>query len=297
MITVFTPTYNRAYIIKNLYASLLHQTNKNFEWIIVDDGSTDNTKEVIQSFIDERKIDIEYYYEKNGGKHAAINLGSQKAKGELFFNVDSDDYLTNDAIEVIEYYYSMIKNDERYFGIWGLRVYPDGRTIGGKVWYDELHCSMFDFRYKYKIKGDKADIYKTKIVQEFPYPIIAGENHVSEIITLNKMAAKYPLILFFAKPIYVCKYLPDGNTAHMLLNRRKSSNLTMMLYAEQSKYDLPLWVKFKSVINYWRFSFSNKNKFALKLSQVSLFYSLFALPISAIMYLLDSAKLKILGQK
>ena len=98
IITVFTPTYNRAYMIDKLYDSLCLQTCKDFEWIVVDDGSVDNTEELIQNFIQENKIHIVYYKQKNQGKHIAINKGVELAKGELFFIVDSDDILPKDSL-------------------------------------------------------------------------------------------------------------------------------------------------------------------------------------------------------
>src|SRR5574344_324976 len=105
MITVFTPTYNRAHLLCNAYNSLLRQTNKDFEWLIIDDGSTDNTKEIIHKYIDDNKIKIRYYKKNNGGKHTAINYGIKRAKGELTIILDSDDELVNNAIELINKYW------------------------------------------------------------------------------------------------------------------------------------------------------------------------------------------------
>ena len=99
MITIFTPTYNRGYIIEKLYLSLCNQTSNEFEWLVFDDGSTDNHLDLIERFIADNKINIRYIYKENGGKHTAINLGVKNANGELFFIVDSDDYLTPDAVE------------------------------------------------------------------------------------------------------------------------------------------------------------------------------------------------------
>ena len=104
-ITIFTPTYNRDYIIINLYKSLLIQTLKDFEWLIIDDGSTDNTELLVSSFIKDNKINIRYIKQQNGGKHRAINKALEEAKGELFFIVDSDDQLVDNAIERILYYF------------------------------------------------------------------------------------------------------------------------------------------------------------------------------------------------
>ena len=104
-ITVFTPTYNRGYTLKKLYNSLKKQSDNDFEWLIIDDGSTDDTKSLVKDFIKENKVNIRYMYKKNEGKYKAINTAIDLAKGELFFIVDSDDWITEDSIETIKKYY------------------------------------------------------------------------------------------------------------------------------------------------------------------------------------------------
>ena len=132
MITVFTPTFNRAYCLSSLYKSLCKQVNKNFEWLIVDDGSTDNTELLIKSFMNESEINITYFKQENGGKHRAINKGVSLAKGELFFIVDSDDYLSDNALERVIFHYSNIKDNPLFAGVSGMRYSVDGLKIGKK---------------------------------------------------------------------------------------------------------------------------------------------------------------------
>ena len=100
-LTIFTPTYNRAYTLKKLYASLIEQINQNFEWLIVDDGSTDNTEEVVKQWVDEKKITIRYFKQRNGGKQRAHNKGVEICNTELFICVDSDDYIVKDSVDKI----------------------------------------------------------------------------------------------------------------------------------------------------------------------------------------------------
>jgi glycosyltransferase involved in cell wall biosynthesis len=292
LITVFTPTYNRAYTLKQLYDSLLNQTNKNFEWLIVDDGSTDNTKELIQLFINEAIINIQYHYKTNGGKHTAINLGIQKAKGELFFTVDSDDYLLDNALEILLYYYLQIKDDDRYCEISGLYIYTDGKVVGGETEYNILKCNYWDLLYKYKLNKDKAHAYKTSVIKNFPFPEIMGENFIAEGIVLNRIASKYPLVLFFAKPLCVIRYLNDGLSHNSLINRRRCNMSALLLYEEQSKYSLlPFLIRMKSVINYWRFSFCSIISFSEKIKRISLLHSIIALPIGFSMFIMDTLKI------
>ena len=110
--TIFTPTYNRKEFLTKLYGSLKKQTYKDFEWIVVDDGSSDGTKEIVQNFIDEKKLDIKYYYKENGGKQRAYNYGAEKACGELFICLDSDDEYVADGLEIIEKYWKKYEQNE-----------------------------------------------------------------------------------------------------------------------------------------------------------------------------------------
>jgi len=298
MLTVFTPTYNRAYIIKNLYESLLRQTNKDFEWLVVDDGSTDDTRELIQSFIDEEKIPVRYFYKPNGGKHTAINLGAKEARGEAFLMIDSDEYLVDDAVEIILTNYEKIRNDDRFTGIIALKKNPRGEIIGGQLSYGaRLICSYWDFWYRYKIKNDGIELYKTSVVREFPFPEIEGERFLAEGIVANRAAYKYPLTLFLLVPLSVCEYLEDGLSSHLAINRRRSSNSTMLLYEEQSKAPIPVLYKIKAVTNYWRFSFSNGSPFLQKLKRVPLGYTFISFPIALLLYVIDSVKVVSLKER
>ena len=152
MITVFTPAYNRAHLLSRLYESLKLQTFKDFEWIVVDDGSIDNTKEVMAKLLEEGAIKLRFFSQENGGKHMATNKGVAEAYGELFFNVDSDDFLTPNALQEIDSAWNLLsqKSDfDTYLGIGANRITPEGQTIGGAVKYDILDTNMSAYRYKY----------------------------------------------------------------------------------------------------------------------------------------------------
>ena len=169
MVTVFTPVYNRAYIISQLYQSLLRQTNNNFEWLIIDDGSTDNIIELVNQWISStEKFQIKFYQQSNGGKHRAINRGVHLAQGDAFLIVDSDDYLTDDAVDTVLKYWEQIKDDRTFAGISGLRIHQNMQVIGGKPNFDEYVDATNLERTEYGLKGDKAEIYKTDILKAFP---------------------------------------------------------------------------------------------------------------------------------
>ena len=129
-LTVFTPSYNRAYTLHKCYESLLRQTSKDFTWLIVDDGSSDNTKELVDSWINENKIEINYIYQENQGMHGAHNTAYKNIKTELNVCIDSDDYMPNDAVEKIKETWEKIKDNEKISGIAGLDAYKNGDIIG-----------------------------------------------------------------------------------------------------------------------------------------------------------------------
>jgi glycosyltransferase involved in cell wall biosynthesis len=286
MITVFTPAYNRAYTLTKLYESLANQTNKDFEWLIVDDGSVDNTQELIQSFIQDNKIPIRYFKQDNGGKHRAINKGMQEAEGELFFIVDSDDYLVKNAIERVSYHYTHIKDKENFAGICGCCMYFSGERVGGKATFTVLDCNSLDFRHKYKIKGDMAEVFRTEILKQYPFPEITEEKFCPEALIWNRIAIKYKL-RYFNENIYVCEYLSDGLTSKIYEIRKKSPQASVLYYSELGKMPISFIQKMKANINYWWFAKYLIQPFKQKLKKVNSFISLFGLLLSFVFLLID----------
>ena len=237
--TVFTPTYNRAYLLSNLYNSLIKQSNKNFEWIIIDDGSTDDTEELISKYIKEKKINIIYKKVDNGGKHRAINKGIKIANGKVFAIVDSDDQLTFNAIEKLYEWFSNLKDDKKYCGVAGNRGYRNGKIIGSTFSGNVISCSAIE-RNKYNIKGDKFEVYYTNILKKYPFPEFEGEKFLSEIIVWTRMAKDGYIIEWHNDIIYLCEYLNDGLTTNnykLLRNNPKGYALRIkeqVLYANIS---------------------------------------------------------------
>lgn len=290
MITVFTPTYNRAYILPQLYKSLCEQSYTDFEWIIVDDASQDDTSDLVASWKDERRVSILYIKnEVGGGKHRAINIGVQRAKGNLFFIVDSDDYIATDALQCIAEQYNLISKDTSYAGICGLRCYPDGGVIGTKTSlqdYTLLGCSSIDYRYLYKYKGDRAEVFLTNILRKYPFPEFDGEMFCPEALVWNRIGLDYKLNYFWGK-IYFCDYLDDGLTAKITKIRMESPQASTLYYSELLRMDIPLMGKCKAAINYWRFFFCKSKK---KLS-ISIPFRYFCfLPVGLIFHLNDKRK-------
>jgi len=260
LVTVFTPTYNRAHTLSALYGSLLGQTLRDFEWLVVDDGSVDDTPELLKSIQAEGRLSMRVIRTDNGGKHRAVNVGAREARGELFFIVDSDDTLTPDALEAAAHHYAQVRGDDSFAGVCGLRAWPDGRKIGSPVCFETLDCTAVEFRHKHNAKGDMAEIFRTDVVRRFPFPEYPGERFVSEALVWNRIAASYRL-RYFNRAIYLCEYLPDGLTRSIGRAHRASPLGTMDYYAAASKLrGGTVLSKIKAAINYWRYTLGYRGK-------------------------------------
>lgn len=252
-LTIFTPVFNRAYIITQLYESLCRQTDKNFEWVVVDDGSDDNIDELMAGFLAERKIDIKYIKQPNGGKHTAINRGVSEASGIFFMIVDSDDYLTDNAVKWIHRTSEPIADDNRFAGLSGIRIGPDGSKIGGGGNFGNIDANALDIRLKYGVTGDLAEVFKTEVLRKYPFPVFEGERFCPEALVWNRIAGKY-MLRYCHQGIYICEYLADGLTAKITRMRRNSPRASMTFYSElYHKHIAAVW-KFKAAINFWRFA-------------------------------------------
>ena len=284
LITILTPTYNRAILLDRLYQSLCQQTYQDFEWIVVNDGSKDNTDEVVQSFIAEKKINIFYIKQENGGKHRVINRGVKEAKGELLFIADSDDMLPVNALENVSRTYEDIKDDNAFAGVCGLDGTFEGKVIGSGLPKDIIDSTSIAVRFKLGITGDMKEVFRTEVLKEFPFPEIKGECFCPEVLVWNRIATKYKL-RFFNQIIYLAEYQNDGITAGIVRARMNSPIASMMTYAEMTKYkDVPFLEKCKSAVNYWRFYLCIKQH-SVK-PRIAMIWSLL-FPVGIIMHLRD----------
>ena len=210
-ITVFTPTYNRAYIIENLYRSLQRQTCMDFEWLVVDDGSADNTAELFAAWQkEERTFSIRYYRQENGGKHRAINRGLELAQGELFFTVDSDDYLTDDALEKLLLWSASLPVEEKYCGFAG-NLGTSPTETPNRIFSEGFYEGTALDRYG-MVDGERAMVFFTDIHRNYPYPEFPGERFMTEAVTWNRMAADGYKMRFFNDIIWIYEYRDDGLT-------------------------------------------------------------------------------------
>ena len=265
-ITVFTPTFNRGYLMNKLFHSLNSQTNKHFEWLIVDDGSIDQTGELVETFKEQADFEIRYFYQQNGGKHRAINHGLDLARGELFFIVDSDDSLTDDAIEKIFNNYSGIAFDNSFVGIAFNRGFSKKRIVGETFEGTYIDCDNLH-RAKYNILGDKAEVYRTDILKSIKFPVVDGENFMSEVVLWNEVARRGYKLRWFNDIIYFCDYLEDGltkNSEKILFNNPVAHQ---MMTKELLQIDFTLKRKFGMIYNYHKIRNQSIKQTAINLEQ------------------------------
>ena len=290
-ISILTPTYNRGKLLLPLYDSLKNLTFKDFEWLIVDDGSEDDTEQYALSWIahniQNAEFPICYIKKSNGGKHTAINRGVREANGELILILDSDDTLPSDSLATIAQYYEQCKGYKDCAGVCGLMAHHDGQLIGTGFPKDPMYESALLFRYAKKgnVTGDLLEVYKTSVMREFPFPEIENERFCPESLVWNRIANKYKLFCF-NKVIYYRDYLEGGLTSKIVRIRMNSPIASTMTYAEMLDYNISLKWKIRSAINYWRFKYCITNK-SLKAPAVKWYWKAFQI-IGLIMHLKDN---------
>jgi len=265
-ITVFTPTYNRAFCLDQVYESLVRQTSKDFTWLIVDDGSSDNTKELVDSWGLEKKLEIQYVYQENKGMLGAHNTAHSVIGTELTICIDSDDYMPGEGIEKILELWKLHRHDKTVAGLVGMDCYKDGKIIGDSF---PESLPFITYREVNKIKGDKKYVYRTEVLKEFgPYPVVEGEKFPAQGYLYRLIDSKYRLVPV-NETFCVVEYLPDGNSFNKLKSYLKNPNgfaIHRLLLMETAE-SIP--EKFRNAIHYvsscliakkWKNIFTNKFK-------------------------------------
>jgi len=191
--TVFTPTYNRGHTLPRVYESLRAQTFRAFEWLIVDDGSTDGTAELAATWKNQAPFPVRYFFHENAGKHVAFNRGVREAWGELFLGVDSDDALVPEALERFLFHWNAIPSAQRaqFSAVTALCKDQHGNRIGTRFPFDPTDSDSLEMQYRYKDKGDKCGFQRTEVLRRFPFPEMPGCAFMPESIVWHKIAKEY----------------------------------------------------------------------------------------------------------
>ena len=262
--TIFTPTYNRERVLHRVYESLLIQTFSNFEWLIIDDGSTDNTKQLVETWQNDPEtwFSIRYYWQPNQHKKVAHNYAVKLAQGEFFLTFDSDDRCVPQALERFNYHWLQIPSDirDKFSSIYVLCTDQSGYQIGnsfpGDTYFDSNTLDIF---FKYKIRGEKWGVYRTSIMQEFPFPEEATKlpGLIMESLIWNKIAENYDTRFVNEKlRIYYTNHSLEKKSPVILKNQIKlnslsnvySLNIFLSSYFTYLKSDPITFIKFGALI-------------------------------------------------
>ena len=223
-LSILTATYNRAKFLEKLYKSILDNietSNLKAEWIIINDGSTDNTEEVIEKIVLENRIEIKYLYQENSGKMSAINRGMEEVTGELVVDCDSDDFFANNAFKVIEQNTSKLLENERLYALCFLKQDLFGNVSGKKFTTDYMESTMFDLYFKQDIQGEKILVFNTKIRKKFKHELEWNEKFITEARMYHKMDEKYN-ILCVNEVVEKGGYREDGYTKNIIDTFKKN---------------------------------------------------------------------------
>lgn len=282
-LTVFTPTYNRAYILNQCYESLVRQSCKDFIWLIIDDGSTDNTKELVEEWMkNDNKFEIRYHYKKNGGMHTGHNAAYELIDTELNVCIDSDDFMPDNAVELIVNFWNKYGSD-KYSGIVALDVYKNGEVIGCKL-PNKKSTTLSGF-YDNGGQGDKKLIYRTEVINKYPsYPEFKGEKFVPLDYKYLLADQDYELLIM-NEAVCVVEYMEDGSSKNMFRQYYKNPRGFSFMRKVHMVYDKKFINKFKNCIHYVSSSFISKNKEFISESPNKLM-TIFSIPFGASLYLL-----------
>lgn len=289
-LTIFTPAYNRAYSLHLCYESLLRQSCKDFKWLIIDDGSTDNTKELVRSWMNkDNGFDIQYIYKPNGGMHTAHNTAYENIDTELNVCIDSDDYVADEAIKKILEFWEKHGND-KFAGIVGLDATFDNEIIGSKF-PDSLKVTTLSDYYASGGKGDKKLVYRTEIINKYPpYPVFDGEKYVSLGYKYLLCDQEYELLVL-NEILCNVEYRNDGSSLNMYKQYLMNPKGFAFIRIIDMKYNKSFFRNMKTCIHYVSSSIISHNRNFIKESPKKLM-TILMLPFGVCLYLLIRYKNK-----
>ncbi len=291
-ISIFTPTFNRVKQLERLYYSLCAQTYKDFSWIIVDDGSTDDTRLVVKSWEKENILNIHYYRQSNGGKQRAYNKGISNSIGEIFICIDSDDTYVDSALEKIIRVWESIERKDEVIAISYLSMTQDGELIGTRFPNVE-YGHHFDIHNNHSVYGDKGMAFHIPKLKKFRFPVFEGEKFTTEALLYNRMSVRYKT-RYINECLEIKEYLKGGLSdkyKNLLIGNPKAAAL---YYREHSFHPLTIKQIFKSRTNHIRYELHAK-QYRLVYSRNSIrdnLLGLLCLPLSYYLYFRDITNAK-----
>jgi glycosyltransferase involved in cell wall biosynthesis len=253
--TVFTPTFDRARTLPRVYESLCRQTWRDFEWLVVDDGSRDGTEELVRGWMESSPFAVRYLRQSNLGKHVAFNRAVAAARGLLFVPLDSDDACVPEALERLRRYWLAVPVDrrDRFSGITVLCRDLDGRVLGSPFPVSPADMSPIEMLVRHRYEGDKWGFHRTEVLRDHPFPEIPGERFIAEGVVWNRVARRY-LMRFVNDPLLIVDYQAEGLSAGSIRARVGAPRGAMLYYREFAQLGTGLWWQARGVVNYVRFA-------------------------------------------
>lgn len=304
LFTVFTPTHNRARTLHRVHESLAAQTMTDFEWLIVDDGSTDETGDLVHRWQAESRFPIRYFYQSNAGKHVAFNRGVREAHGELFLPLDSDDACVPNALERFRFHWESIPESVRptFSAVTGNCRDQHGQMIGTRFPFDPTDAFPMEMRLKYRVKGEKWGFQRTDVLREFPFPELPGQPFVSDDVVWNRIGKKYRT-RFVNETLRIYHIGSADSLSKQVKLAHARAPMLVMSNEEILNEDLE-WLRsspltfLKYATNYVRYSFHcGRNPLAQsrRLQPRARALHALALPLGAAFYLRDRARMRRAG--
>jgi glycosyltransferase involved in cell wall biosynthesis len=283
-ITVFTPTFNRAHLLPRLYESLCSQTNKDFIWLVIDDGSNDVTEEFMKEWQAENKIQIQYKYKENGGMHTGHNLAYATIQTELNVCIDSDDWMPKDAIDLILNRWNSLKDKSNIAGIIGLDADKEGKIIGKKI-PDPLFKGNLNALYqKHKVTGDKKLVLRTDVVRKYPpYPEYEGEKLVP--LGLLYLMIEKDFDYIYANEVYcIVEYQEDGSSNSILKQYKQSPRGFAYARITQKKHSNSVILDLKNSMHLVSSAFFAKD-FSLLVKGTKVYQNILMIPFGLLLHI------------
>ncbi len=251
ILTIFTPTYNRANLLERVYRSLLAQTVRDFTWLIVDDGSTDDTEETVRAWQEESPFEIRYIYQENGGKMRAHNTGVRHTETGLFVCLDSDDVLVPKAAKKILKRWERIAGQEKYSGIVAHKGTDEIHPLYGEE-FPPLEEAPLKELYRRGFHGETTLVFRTEILRQYPFPEIPGEKYVPEDYVYDQIDRHYVLSVM-PEVLTVCELVESGYTDRVQELRRENPTAWYLYYVNRARETEPSLLKLKYASHCLRF--------------------------------------------
>jgi glycosyltransferase involved in cell wall biosynthesis len=293
--TVFTPTYNRGHTLHRVFDSLAAQTYTDFEWLVIDDGSTDGTRNLVDAWRQKNVFPIQYDYQENSGKPRAFNRAVKKAKGRRFLNLDSDDSCTPDALEKFNAYWVSIPEEQRtaFSGITVHCMDSAGKIIGNMFPRDIMDMMPGEMNARHPIQGEKWCFYRTDVLRQYPYPEIPGERYIPEGVVWNRIGAAYRM-RYVNETLRVYYRSTDGIMAQFRKPRVQSPIGARLYYREALSRPMRYKTRLRNLLNYIAFSFhAGVSVRALCEQSGSFFAAAGLLPLGFALYLRDKTLIEL----